>query len=112
MPSFSTLSLQHRALFTKPTKQGWLTFALALSVFSLALGLLSVVFSLPTQTTIAMLVGGLSVGVADLLGAGAKRVGTLQHVLCVAGFYCGAWLAMFVFDWLFFGRAVMPWMGW
>ena len=112
MPSLPTLSLPQHALFTKPTKQGWLAFALAVGAFSVALGLLSVLFSLPMQTTIAMLVGGLSVGLADLLGAGAKRVGTMQHVLCVAGFYCGFWLAMFVVDWLFFGYTVMPWMGW
>lgn len=112
MSSHPTLSLPSRALFTKPTKQGWLTFGVALACFCVALGLLAALFSLPTQTTIAMLVGGLSVGLSDLLGASAKRVGTMQHVLCVAGFYCGAWLAMFVFDVLFFGHTVMPWMGW
>ena len=60
MPSLPTLSLPQHALFTKPTKQGWLAFALAAGAFSVALGLLSVLFSLPMQTTIAMLVGGLS----------------------------------------------------
>ncbi len=112
MPSHPISSLPSRALFTKPTKQGWLTFGAALACFCVALSLLAALFSLPTQTTIAMLVGGLSVGLSDLFGASAKRVGTMHHVLCVAGFYCGAWFAMFVFDVLFFGHTVMPWMGW
>ena len=112
MASSTSRNVQALSLFIKPTKQAWVSIPTAFILFSVALALLWVLLEPPVQTVTALLVGGLSIAVSDLFGASAKRLGTPVHVLCVSGFYCGAWLVVFVVDWLLFDLQFMAWMGW
>lgn len=112
MASSTSRNVQGLSFFIKPTKQAWLSMQIAFLLFSAALALLWAGLDTPVQMVTALLVGGLSIGTADLFGASAKRLGTPAHVLCVSGFYCGAWLVVFVLDWLFFDSQFMAWMGW
>lgn len=112
MSSSTSRTSPELAFFTKPDKALLQLTAVTLLLFFMGLALLWVLLAPSAQTVLALLVAGLSVGMADLFGASAKRLGTLSHVLCVSGFYCGAWLVVFAFDWLFFDLLVMGWMGW
>ena len=112
MASSTSRSLPALAIFTKPTKKALVSTVVAFVLFATALVLLWSLLNPSAQTVVALFVGGLSIGAADLFGASAKRIGTMLHILCLSGFYCGAWLVVLALDWLLFDLHFMTWMGW
>lgn len=112
MPKFGSVKTPTISIFTKPSRAQWRTGFVSLVLFAGALLAVEQLLHLPAPTMVALFVAGFCVGLADFLGASAKRLGNVMHAFIVVGFYCGIWITVLPLDWLFFDRHGMAWMGW
>lgn len=97
--------------FIKPTKSTVFFTSFAFGVFCVVLLVLWGTFGVSPQLALSLFIGGFASMAVELAGATAKRIGTKDHVLCVAGFYCGIWLVIAFVDWLFFAGRFYAWLG-